>query len=551
MKLNLKLFVCMLMIYFAVGCKTSNESSEDKSLDNMARSKGVPLNENQCSGDFKIMDDLFSPELDIINIHAKDDAEATQLQSKVESALKAVPSQIQLAFFGMGGIVEVSPLTNEVCSEGLNAEQKARYAEFGTKITGCWKYQTDYMKLNNGELKKDERVVIYVDSSPASIEHSLVRTFGYVLSQVLSKMDLKEGETEITQVVKDAQFEDAKEGITMSFLDDVAASEGKYDLSNYSYIVGEKVLSKDKLLRRAAWTKLMNESPAKAQQFMDYVFAETFDSQYCSSETRKIMKDDFSTTGAAFASVHKSITGLTSELAEVESEKELSIEEQPDDQQTAAATPAAPSSDFNSEDLVFTDISSAYSLGIFRGFFRGIGRIIRAIGRGVVRFARAVIRVAAKVIRFVVRVVAAVVRATGHIALKIVRGTLRVARGVLVGAGRIVGRAVGLRVGYASVRHDGTVIAGAFGSKSAFITESGMVLEEAILDSDGDGISDEEDLCSGTAQGARVHTKNQSYLGCAGGQFRDRDRAYRPSSSTNTSTRNRRTRRGLFGRRYR
>jgi hypothetical protein len=552
----------------ASGCKSTN-GSDTQSLDNFARKSGASLTENQCKGDFDLMTDLFSPDLDMINIHAKDQQTATQLQSKVESALKAVPTQIQMAFFGLGGIVEVSSLTHDICSQGLSKEQKDRHAEFGSKITGCWKYQTDYQKLKDNTLTKDSRVVIYIDANPASIEHSLVRTFGYVLSQVLVKLDHQEGKPEVKQIEGDAKFEAAKEEITLAFLDDVSASDGLYELSRYESLIGKGVLSKDKMERGTAWTKLVTERPQDAKAFMDYVFAEAFDSQYCSPETKKVMNSDFKNAATAFQPVHESITGLKKSIDEVNSESEIAVKEGDDekDAETASAEPqpkpAQPEAEAPKDNATPTDYygsgywkkAGSFELaGIFGGFFRGVGRVIRGIARGVFHVARAVVRGAAMVARAAVRIAAGVIRATGRVIFHVVRGAARVIRGVVVGAGRlIVGAArLTLAVGRAVVRTAGTIVYGVFGPQTAFATESGMVLEDNVLDQDNDGIEDSLDLCSNTPSGASVHKSNKQWLGCAGGQFRDQDRVARSSQGSYQPTYQptyQPRRRGLFGRR--
>jgi hypothetical protein len=45
--------------------------------------------------------------------------------------------------------------------------------------------------------------------------------------------------------------------------------------------------------------------------------------------------------------------------------------------------------------------------------------------------------------------------------------------------------------------------------------------DSIFSDSDGDGISDKDDLCSRTAPNARVWQEGE-WIGCAGGQYRDR-----------------------------
>lgn len=522
--------IAAVLVAGLFGCDVQKNDSDAKSLDNFARASATEAHQNQCNGNYALMEDLFSPEVEMINIHPAQGQKVEQIQAKVESALRAVPTEVQVAFFGLGGIVEVTPNAHEICSQKLTSEQKERVAEGGGRIKGCWKYQTDFYINDSNQYEEDKRVVIYVDTDVAAIEHALVRTFGYVLSQVLVKLDHKEGQTYLTQVAGDEQFNGAKEAVALAFLKDVANSDGKYSLAAYESLIGKGVLSADDLTRRTAWDALMQSDANSAKAFMDYVFAEAFDSTYCSDATRTTMKADFPGAAEAFAPVSEAITGLKSELKTVENiEQTAKIESAPADASAKPATTTAQG------DEGFSPTKKRQSYALFGGrIFGGIARAIGAIGRGVIRVgaavvrgaarvAGAVVRGAARVVKGALRIGAAVLRATGRVALGIFRGAVRVAAGVVRAGGaviRLVARGA-LVVGRVIVRGTGAVIRGVFGAPEAFATEAGMVLDRGILDTDGDGIEESKDGCSNTPAGARVWTSGQ-WMGCAGGQFKDR-----------------------------
>lgn len=528
------------------GCHVNSGDSGTQSLDNFARAGEAVLHNNSCQGSYKLIDDLFSPDVDMVNIHIQDNNQRAVVQSRVESALRAVPTEIQVAFFGLGGIIEVTPQAHAICAQNLDEKQKQRMSEGGSKIKGCWKHQTDYLESADGTFTEDQRVVMYIDSDEGSIEHALVRTFGYVLSQVLVKLDHDVAGGQLVHVQDDPHFSSAKEQMTLAFLKDVAASSGKYTLANYIDMIGSDAISADELTRRSGWDRLRAEKPAAASSFMDYVFAETFDSFYCSAATRKIMDEDFAGTAAAFAPVSEAIDALSSDLKHVDSAEELATI---GDEKPAETTEVKPETNESEEPelvlpggvnyglaaLALSQAPNSYGLFIGR-IFRGVGRVIGGVARGVFRVARAVVvgagriiagaaRVIGRVAVGVLRVGAAVLRGAGRVVVGFFRGAARVARGLVIGAGRVLRGAarLALGVGRAVIRGTGFVLRGLFGPIAAYASEPGMVLEKVRIDSDLDGVEDIYDLCSRTPRGARVHKTNPDWLGCAGGQYRDRD----------------------------
>ncbi len=540
----------LAVIGMSVGCNVAETGSTPDSLDNFARSSEAKLHDNQCVGSYGLIDDLFSADVDVINIHVADDKARTVVQSRVESALRAVPTEIQVAFFGLGGIIEVTPQTHAICAQNLDEQQKIRMSEGGSKIKGCWKHQTDYLESATGEITEDQRVVVYIDTDPGSIEHALVRTFGYVLSQVLVKLDHDVANGKLINGANDEHFAAAKEQITLAFLKDVANSNGKYNLDRFKSMIGNDVINTDALARRSGWDLLVKNNPKAAQSFMDYVFAEAFDSQYCSFSTRQIMDEDFPKTMEAFYPVSNAINALSSDLKEVEKVEDLAKLDTDEPKKETPADIAADKETKEENDLNLPSgvnyglagmalTQEGYSLFIGR-IFRGVGRVIGGVARGVFRGAQAVVmgasriisgaaRVIGRVAHGILRVGAAIIRGAGRVAVGFFRGAVRVARGLVIGVGHVLraGSRLALGIGRAVIRGTGFVIRSFFGASTAYATEPGMVLEKVKLDQDRDGVADINDLCSNTPVGARVHVANPQWMGCAGGQYRDRDLGYR------------------------
>jgi hypothetical protein len=195
-----------------------------------------------------------------------------------------------------------------------------------------------------------------------SIQHATVRVFGYILSQILTKLDVSEGDILIAS--KNELFDRHMVDIAAAVVADIRKPNSKYTLA-------------------------VNESLISSEDFRYFAFAEAFDSYYCNAELRQSMAraDEFPKTFALFKVMDREL-------------------------QSILATEASTAVDYD---------QAAFSFGLFRGLFGGLGRVAGGLGRGLF-----------KGVGFLGRGVGA-----------LGRGIFNGGRNIIGGAGRLLGGAAG------------------------------------------------------------------------------------------------------------
>jgi hypothetical protein len=286
------------------GCKPSGlddgQDSTAQTLDNFARKSGAPIRMNHCGlTDEEAPEDglpLVVKEKNIIWPDLKDNnwssRQLKSLKKEVNKVLAQIPPSVMTLFFALDGKIDFSRTPNhseplwKICNKSVESD-KEQFGE-GNLLLSCWKRD-----------KKTGGATIYIDpssdgkSSFKGVHHALIRSFGYVLSQIFFYYDIAQGSAKPGQTGKEGEiyfdvFEKNKpsenstillENLANAFWRDVYGTnllEGsngdevesgrarKYDLSAYK----DMYYSKD---------------PAEKMKFQTYVFAEAFDSFHCST----------------------------------------------------------------------------------------------------------------------------------------------------------------------------------------------------------------------------------------------------------------------------
>jgi len=430
-----------LVFFLAVmGCKSMDHGGTTLSLNNLARGADQAVTRNDCHGSFEVIPQ--EADLDkMIQVSAPGltDAAKHALQEETLRALSAVPTPLQFVFFGVGGHIELTDQPAAICfPKPVTAAKDVDYKQFaseaGQTIESCWdaNAQTD-------------NLTIYIKADKAAIDHATVRSFGYVWTQALRKLDFDGATNKVVASTDTGAYENTALNLAVTFLNDVKKNP-KFDLHYYQGMVGAEALA------NPASLSLTN---MQQRVFMDYVFAESFDSYYCSgtptgsgpvniesiakTTTYREMHDDFPATYLAFRSLAMQLEGLSFSQTQLSGATAA-----------AASTPSpAPSPASSSTPVWQPQTGGMQLLGFIGGVFNGIGRIGAGIVRGVGQVGGAVIRgtgqLAVGAGRFLVNGSAAVLRGAGQV---IVGGAQVVGQGVQTVGGWIVGgtQAVGQAV---------------------------------------------------------------------------------------------------------
>ena len=299
-----------------MSCNGEFGPSRLQSLNNLARNSS-DVSRNVCKGDQKIVMGI-QREWDHVDFTRVPNERVPALKTALQKSLSAVPANLQDLYFGLGGkIVFTSNLDKPTTSSAEptcdRSGAKAKFASEGTnRIEACWTIDS-----------KTADVVILMNPTVESIQHATVRVFGYILSQILTKLDVSEGDILIAS--KNELFDRHLVDIAAAVVADIRKPNSKYTLA-------------------------VNESLISSEDFRYFAFAEAFDSYYCNAELRQSMAraDEFPKTFALFKVMDREL-------------------------QSIQATEASTGAGYD---------QAAFSLGIFGRLFGGLGRVAGGLGRG-------------------------------------------------------------------------------------------------------------------------------------------------------------------------
>ncbi len=563
-------------------CKTTTDSSEEKSLDNMARGAQGAFVQNQCgmgtpeveAADGQLLDEIVANPAMVAVEGGANTAAATKA---VRQSLQSIPGVLLGGFFMLGGTIAVTADAPRLCATAReqfkDPSQHVFQTEGGREVTSCWRKTVSNVEAEGGGFDLVENFVVYVSSDPAKISHGLVRAIGHVLAEHFFKAQLDASANQVNMNGTDDAFLAAKEAVARAvLLDTLPGAKGGADLSLFKPLLGAVLDAGDEASRIAAWEKFSTSNADGAELFRTYATVEAFDSWYCSDKSRATMQGDFPRSYAAFTEIATAISDMVKELPEVDNREALAASASSaggsgtnltggSSPESESFTPAVLAGAPKSSSKVTPKAKNtklfrgrllggaaravgAVARGVGRvgvGVVRGTGRVAAGVVRGTGRVAAGVVRGAGRVVAAAGRVAVGVVRATGYVvrgaarvAVGVVRGTARVIGVVARGGARIIrGAAVGVvRATGWVIRGTGEVVRGLFGPFRWLAGCVGLRCggyyglnnSSVTSDMDGDGVTDGGDQCSNTAKGAAVH-KTGVFGGCAGGQYKDQDMA--------------------------
>jgi hypothetical protein len=246
-------------IFAAVSaCKPTQTVSDANSLDNFTAAEGTAFTFNSCSG------------TNAVSVSDDKLLGTGNERSAIRSALSAVPAELQAAFFETlkGRIAVVKDITSSC---------KVPAGVSGVDATlACWQPGTsDVTVYIRSEASEQDTV--------RNIRHSVVRSMGYILTDIVMKVRRT---SEGTKLVRNDAFETVKSELSAALVADLKSAEGY---------------------------KLPALYQSDRAAFESGAFAESFDSWYCSAESRAKMLKSFPATHNYFADVAEALpAGLSS-----------------------------------------------------------------------------------------------------------------------------------------------------------------------------------------------------------------------------------------------
>ncbi len=215
-------------IYMASCKKNSNQTSSEKSLNNFANGSNK-VAANDCHGKEQPVLGI-KQEWDHTAFIDVEESKKGPLKASLQRALSAVPSNLQTIYFSLGHTIAFKSnlhLPPESSSE-LSCSSKDLDSKFASEgsgdIDGCWTIDP-----------KTEKMVILLNPTTDSVKHATVRMFGFVLSQVLSSLDLNP-KGELT-TYDNKSFHTHLDLVAKAIVNDVRNSKGKYEFAENQTIV--------------------------------------------------------------------------------------------------------------------------------------------------------------------------------------------------------------------------------------------------------------------------------------------------------------------------
>ncbi len=275
-----------LLIFILIGCAQNNKSVV-QTLDNLTRAPDKDIQWNQCSGtnttgeaDYKI---------DVTGIP---EADRTTAKAEVIKALSAVPERkLKKNFFKIGKIKILSPTDVEKkCAAGLSDATLQSITEQGQQSGPrfCW------------QLEDDSTITANLSSDPQDIHHHTVKMFGYLMTQIYVKYAENFPPSERLFWLAE-KFKEGRRLVFLGFIEDLETKKAKSRLND----VEKKYYNDFK-------TALKTSTCTDLEDLENLIYAESFDSYYCTTKTKNSMKTNFSYVYNIFDRQQQGITDDTS-----------------------------------------------------------------------------------------------------------------------------------------------------------------------------------------------------------------------------------------------
>jgi hypothetical protein len=318
----------------ASGCKVSSENtSQQKTLDNFAAGRTVRVNE--CKGSETVILSNDRIKFSGAQFSGADGEKSKEThRAAVRDYMSALPREIQQTFINFGGQVLITERAAELCARPFSETGSPQFVAQGREqLESCFIYAKD--PSASGAQSQAIFTIVHKPDVKA-IRHGGVRVFGFLYAQFFPRLQRSPAGSAIPYTFNnkllsdDSGFRGYKSRIAASFLTDMV-DKGTYDLANLAPLLGDGAAgvitenvrsgSADPLKnvtwrRKGESTLTLAEQDIRRDRFMDFVFAEAFDSMRCSSASVAVMKAEFPKTHREFVAVDQAIIMLSQKLAE-------------------------------------------------------------------------------------------------------------------------------------------------------------------------------------------------------------------------------------------
>ncbi len=255
---------------WSTGCKKPNQTRLN-SLEHYTQLDNQADNPNDCSGDF-----TESANPTKIDVSALSDGDRPLFKGYVQRALSAIPDHIKTSFFQHGNIrlvADAAPECRKILTEtGQKSISAFKNDPMPERIDACW------------DLRALPEVTILLSANATVIAHSTVRLFAFLHTDIFSKIvdhSTALGNEDHRAKLGNQTFKEILRLLPYALIED-SKNDPRIDVRQMKKI-------------------LQTGNREEISKLQDTIYAETFDSRYCSNKTRRMMHEKFETTALVFA----------------------------------------------------------------------------------------------------------------------------------------------------------------------------------------------------------------------------------------------------------
>ncbi len=290
-------------------CRVASDDSyaRIKTLDSIA-SGTLNLDAYQCKGTSAVQitdQKIIFDQLDTAKVSA---AKQAELRTAVKDYISALPQSAEALFLQMGGQVLITSRASEICASahyGRNLDESK-----GEKTDGCFQFASD-------PTGRQGAIFTIIHTPDAKkIRYYGPQIFGYMYAQFYSRLTLTADKKGLDVTEQESlQLIALKERVANAFLADILATKD-YKIEVIQNLLGDKSeqelknTSIEQPLERLAALK----DSKRRSQFLDYVYANSFQSAHCNSKSLEVAKAKFKKSTALFREIDAAVVQVSAVL---------------------------------------------------------------------------------------------------------------------------------------------------------------------------------------------------------------------------------------------
>lgn len=300
------LFVAGFLAATLSACKAIPQDSyaRVKTLDSIANGS-LNLDAYQCKGSNSV--DISDQKIifDKTDGSKITETKKTELRKAVKDYMSALPESAEALFLKFDGQVLITSKSSEICSAshyGRNLDEAK-----GEKTDGCFHF------VNDPSGRKGAIFTIVHSPDAKKIRYYGPQIFGYLYAQFYSRLTIATNKKSLLISEQEPmQLTTLKEKVANAFLADILATK------NYKIDVIENLLgvnSNEELKKTSIESPLERLTSLKDKkrrsQFLDYVYANSFQSAHCNNTSREVAKSQFKKSAALFGEINSAVVQVS------------------------------------------------------------------------------------------------------------------------------------------------------------------------------------------------------------------------------------------------